>query len=89
MWSTGLVELGHPGPLPTLEHLGGVADRTVGVAFHQHHLVAGAAGGQGGGQARHPATQHDQLHGVTPTVQATGQAAAASAATDPPTRAGS
>src|SRR5918993_859264 len=63
-----LAELGHTGPLPTLEHLAGVAYRAVRVAFHQHHVMTGAARGQGGGQARQPATQHEQLHGLHPEV---------------------
>jgi hypothetical protein len=54
---------------PTLEHLGGIAYRALGVAFHQHHVIPGAAG-QRCDQARHPATEHEQLHGFTPKVQA-------------------
>jgi hypothetical protein len=41
----GLPELRHAGPLPALEHPGGVASRRVGVAFQQHHLMTSAAGG--------------------------------------------
>jgi hypothetical protein len=40
------------------------------VTFYLHHALAGPNCGHGGGQARRPAAQHEQLHGLIPNVEA-------------------